>query len=700
MNRKIQFAMTVLLSLILGCNQLFSQTAEELLPKAIQLEEVKGELEQAIEVYQSIVKEYPDNRPIAAKAYFHMGICYEKLGKHDAQKAYNMVLSNYADQEEMVKEASARLAALEKPEGPAVKKSLAVRQVWSGPGVDAFGSPSPDGRYLTFTDWETGDLAIRELSTGKTRRLTNKGSFLPPRAFALNSRISPDNKLVAYSWLNKYGTYDLRLIGIDGSADRALYSKDSIEAYPQEWSTDGKHIATFLYSNKDEDHQIVWTSVEEGSVRVLKTKLEGHATSSGVSHSPDDRYIVYSHPVEEDPDNYDIYLIATDGSGEIPLVEHPANDRLLGWVPGGKEILFRRDYLGSWDVWSIPVANGKAQGSPKRILSDVGSIVPLGFSQDGSFYFSNMTRRFTTEVAPFDLKTGKVEEQLSKPFLGSNYETVWSPDGEYLAFINEQVGTGGQGFYHRPLHIFHLKTGEEREIAADFEVRAPRWSPDGSSVLITGYDKNKSDQKDYNGGVYKIDVQDGHVSELVQFPPVQDFLMDVWWNNSVSDWSKDGKAIFYLNRGRIFMRDLESGTEKQLYQNNNLARLLILSPDGERLVCVILNVEEATSSLLIMPVSGGEPRELCKLQGSRGPGSDVTWAPDGEYILFTEKLRKGSVVWRISPDGGEPEKLWQSDKNYVNLNIHPDGQQIVFSTFEQNIEIWVMENFLDFAGRE
>ena len=264
--------------------------------------------------------------------------------------------------------------------------------------------------------------------------------------------------------------------------------------------------------------------------------------------------------------------------------------------------------------------------------------------------------------------------------------------------MNEQTGIGGPGFYHRPLHILHLKTGEERELAADFEVRVPRWSPDGSSVLITGYDNKKSDQKDYNGGLYKIDVQDGHVSELVQFPPVQEFLRDVWWTNSVADWSNDGKAVFYLNRGRILMRDLESGTEKQLYQNNNLDRLLDLSPDGERLVCCIMNEKEATSSLLIMPVSGGEPRELYKLQGLRGSGKNVTWAPDGEYILFLEKLKQGSVMWRISPDGGEPERLWQSDKEYSSLNIHPDGQQIVFSTFEQNTEIWVMENFLPAAG--
>ena len=670
------------------------QQAGELLSKAVYEEEVNGELEKAIEVYQTIVTEFPNNRPVAAEAYFHMGICYEKLGKQEASKAYRQVIQKYADQNDLVTEARVRLAALEKPGGPALAEGVVVRQVWSGPGVDAFGSPSPDGRYLTFTDWETGDLAIRELSTGETRRLTTKGTQIPPMAFALNSKISPDNKLVAYSWMNQYGTYDLRLIGIDGSADRVLYSHEDIEAYPHEWSTDGKHIATFFYSNKDKNSQIVWISVEDGSVRVLKTMLEGHGTSAGVSHSPDGRYIVYDNAVKEDPANYDIYLLATDGSGEIPLVEHPANDRVLGWVPGGNEILFRRDYLGSWDVWTMPVANGKPAGYPKRIISDVGGITPMGFTQDGSFYFSSMTRRFTVEVALFDQNTGTMQEQSGRTFLGSNYQAVWSPDGNYLAFINEQAGIEGSGFYHRPLHILNLKTGEERELAADIEVRFPSWSPDGSSVLITGYDKRKSDQKDYNGGVYKIDVQDGHVSELVKFPPVQDFLLDVWWTKSVADWSKDGKAIFYLNRGIINMLDLESGTEKQLYQNKNLVRLLDLSPDGERLVCGTMNEKEATTSLLMLPVSGGEPVELYNYQGFSGTRIVLTWTPDGKYLLFPEKLNQGSVMWRISPDGGEPERLWQSDKEYSSLSIHPDGQQIVFSTFEQAVEIWVMENFL------
>jgi len=578
------------------------------------------------------------------------------------------------------------------------EKELTIRQVMKGGDANAYGEPSPDGKYLSYTDWETGDLAIRELATGKTRRLTNKGTQKQPAVFALNSVIPPDNKLVAYSWTNEYGTYDLCLIGIDGSGNRILYnSKDKDEVYPASWSSDGNQIAARRYSTKGEKAEIISIAVSDGSVQVLKTfeKLFWPR----FCYSPDDRFIAYDFPVAENSENHDISLISTDGSGEIFLIEHPANDRLLGWTPGREEILFVSNRTGTHDIWAIEVANGKVKSLPRPVKRDIGQISPQGFTKDGSFYLSVDTRWFTTQIAPFDLKTGKVQEKLSKPLLGSNFSAEWSPDGKYLAYITEQTMPSG-GTYHRPLHVLNLGTEEERELAGEFEVRVPRWSPDGRSILFTGYDNNRRNQKDYdyNGGVYKIDVQTGNVTELVQFPPIQEpvhinYFRDVWWGHSIADWSHDGKDVFYVNRGRIFIRELESGREKQLYQNSNLRKLLDLSPDGNRLVFGTENSDDGTWSILIMPISGGEPRELCKLHESERIRF-ITWTPDGKYVFFTENTKKVSALWRISPEGGDPQKLWQSDKRISGLSIHPDGQQIAFSTSEHDEEIWVMENFL------
>ena len=91
---------------------LSQQTAGQLFEKALYMEEATGELKKAIEVYQTIVNKFRDNRPVAAMAQLHIGICYEKLGKQAAIKAYMKVIREFADQEEVVTEASIRLSSI------------------------------------------------------------------------------------------------------------------------------------------------------------------------------------------------------------------------------------------------------------------------------------------------------------------------------------------------------------------------------------------------------------------------------------------------------------------------------------------------------------------------------------------------------------------------------------------------------------
>ncbi len=112
MKCKKTVALCMVIGLILGNYQAFAQTAEELLSRGIQLEEVKGELEKAIEVYQTIVEKFPDNRPVAAKALLHIGLCYEKLGLKQAQKTFQNVINKYPEQKDEVALAEERLMYL------------------------------------------------------------------------------------------------------------------------------------------------------------------------------------------------------------------------------------------------------------------------------------------------------------------------------------------------------------------------------------------------------------------------------------------------------------------------------------------------------------------------------------------------------------------------------------------------------------
>ena len=228
---------------------------------------------------------------------------------------------------------------------PATPSGMVARQVWAGPGVDILGTPSPHGRFLSFVDWSTGDLAVRALATGEKRRLTNKGSWADSVEFAEYSVFSPDGKQVAYAWFNKDWFYDLRIIGIDGSGARVLYTNQDLRyIWPAAWSQDGKYVlATFFRT--DRTNQIALVSVADGSVRVVKT-LDWRYPQK-MSLSPDGHYITYDFPPQEDSPERDIFLLSTDGSREIPLIQHPANDFFPVWAPDGKRILFVSDRTGS-----------------------------------------------------------------------------------------------------------------------------------------------------------------------------------------------------------------------------------------------------------------------------------------------------------------------------------------------------------------
>jgi Tol biopolymer transport system component len=193
------------------------QDPEVQFQRAVQLETLEGDLNAAIDLYQQVIKNNGNNRPIAAKAMLRLGGCYEKQGKEEARKTYQELISNYSDQQVEVKLARSRLAAL--TPGTAKDSGIMTRQVWSGPEVEFSGRPSPDGRYLSYSHW-TGNLAIRELATGETQRITTDASKWTAEGWAGNSLFSPDGRQVVYEW----GQWDswLRLSSLDGSETRVL----------------------------------------------------------------------------------------------------------------------------------------------------------------------------------------------------------------------------------------------------------------------------------------------------------------------------------------------------------------------------------------------------------------------------------------------------------------------------------------------
>ena len=63
------------------------QSGTDLFQKALSKERGEGQLEEAIQIYERIVKEFPTDRALAARSLVQLGRCYDKLGKAEAKTA-------------------------------------------------------------------------------------------------------------------------------------------------------------------------------------------------------------------------------------------------------------------------------------------------------------------------------------------------------------------------------------------------------------------------------------------------------------------------------------------------------------------------------------------------------------------------------------------------------------------------------------
>ena len=611
-------------------------------------------------------------------------------------------------------------------------KVKAVRQVWDYArmgGRGNMGRPSPDGRYLLYADMKSINVCALEFATKKMHFITNEkvpwtisdNPSKKPVEFHWGGSIwSPDGKKVAYAWRKFKNVFvfndawdqkrnlkdsfkELRITGLGGSNTRVLYSDDNLlKVEPLDWSSDGKHIlAEFI--REDSTRQLVMISVADDSVRVLKTfdKLPRRdGLRIGDLFSPDGRHVVFDS-WQKDSSKQDIHILSTDGSREAVLVEHPADDFILGWTPDGKCLIFASDRTGNMSIWAIRVSEGRSQGDAVLIKKDVVAIWPKGFDKNGSFYYASETKVSDVYMAEIDFETNRIlskPKRISERFVGSAMYSDFSPDGKYIAYIS-YPGTAGQDFLRSNpvLCIRSLENGKEREIYPELGyIGGTCWSPDGRFILTFG-------KKEGRKGFYKVDVKTGEFTSILQF------------NNGggvgAPVWSQDGRKLFYTHAdpqketASIIMYDLASEEKKEIHRDNFqrryaagrpplFAQELALSPDGQFLAFKVH--DRGHTALKIVPVSGGEAREVVQWNG----GKIITtadWTPDGKELLFAEsEFQRGHKFnfWRISVEGGEPQKLGLATDRIYFLRIHPNGQHIAFRAGQRVKEIYAMDNFL------
>lgn len=652
---------------------------ETKLQQAIDLMGTKGDLAGAVKLLEEVAKS-PD-RNLAARSLIYLGDCREKLGQQESRKPYERIIRDFPDQKEVVAEAQRRLLALELAGGIGHSTGITLRKVsWDAREV----SPSPDGRYFSFTDWKTGDLAVRDLVTEQSRRLTNTAKT---GEWAEASVISGDGRQIAYAWYNQERYYELRVCGIDGSNPRTVYRDKEFGDWlePYQWTADGKQILAALMKREPKVNRIALIPVAGGPARILPTRA---LKPWYPSLSPDGRFVVYSSGTPADQ----VFVLSLEKGQEDVLVRPEYDGWGPVWMPDGKKVLFISDRTGSNGLWTIEVEEGKPRGVPHLVKDGLGLDIRLnGFTRQGAFYFST-TSIPEVYIAELDLLAGKVAREpvpAIKRLAISSRAPAWSPDGRRLAYYSQRE------FGEAPkLMILSIETGETREIPVKLEqVHYPvRWFPDGKSVVVGAFESPGSDLVAF----YRVDLQTGD-HRLIR--------SSVGPGVARSELSPDGKTHFFYTsgepklKGGIISRDIAAGKEREIARvptpASGFTRLAI-SPDGKYLAFRSPVDERQWTALRLVPATGGEVREVFRFPQAETIGNDeLAWTPDARNLLFVRRTGMDGIpeLWRITIAGGEPQRTGLSMEGMGFFAFHPDGRRIAFERSQgPPNQLWVLEN--------
>lgn len=697
MRTKILVVGAIFSSFILTFGAQNAQDHKVLFEKAKYTMESLGDLEGAIKLFREIVQKFPKEREYAAKSQLYIGLCYMKAGVTEAQRAFQSVIDNYPEQSEAVKIAKEKLAQMTSGALVTVPKptGLQVRKVW-GPDAEVVGAVSLDGRFLAYSKDGAGDLYVRDLVAQTDRRMTEEATYKEPAQFASFSKWSKDGKKIGYSWYNKAGGLDLRIIDVATKSMKVLYYDQTKKiGDPMDWSPDGRFILAYLMDKENEYLSLIAT--EDGSVKDIQSGPRWATFLGQGRFSSDGKFVAFIRQGQGGRLDRDIFIFDIHARKIISSIIHPALDQHPFWSSDGKTIVFVSNRSGSFDLYAQPVAEGVIQGDPILIKSDLGDIHPLGMTSDGRLFYGSFMNRRDVVSARIDLASGEVlrrPEKITQSFEGRNDTPELSVDGRIVAFYScRDRSAPGSTVQADTIVVRWLETGEEKSfpIRQRLDLFRPlRWSQDQKSIFFGSWDIAT---KKYLG--FRLDLESGNIQSL--FPGSPD---------SIYLFSSDGRFSYSSERDvsngvrlfRIYRKDVASGEKTDLWTSSESASFLTLSPDDKQLY--FLAGAKTSQSLKILSIEGGQPKTLWTEnfpeEKGGGPFYHTGWTTDSRNVLVAKKGSEGKYhLWIVPCDGRKPLETGIAGNMIRFFRIHTETGLVVYSSGDFSAsEIWVLENFL------
>jgi TolB protein len=221
------------------------------------------------------------------------------------------------------------------------------------------------------------------------------------------------------------------------------------------------------------------------------------------------------------------------------------------------------------------------------------------------------------------------------------------------------------------MNVFDGKRTIVHEDSGRFE--APNRMPDGKRLLFN-----------QGGRIYTIPVAGGTPEKLNTGVVAR--------NNNDHVISFDGKMLGISSQrdgmhgggSTVYVLPLTGG-EPTLITDSTPSYLHGWSPDRKEVVYTAQrDAAGAAYNIYKKPVAGGPEVQLTTNKTGLADGPE--YAPDGKYIYYNANHSGTMQVYRMKPDGSQPEQLTFDEYNNWFPHISPDGKWMVIISFPNTVD--------------
>ncbi len=388
------------------------------------------------------------------------------------------------------------------------------------------------------------------------------------------------------------------------------------------------HIA-FVYAGD------IWVAPKAGGEAVRLSSPRGE--ESFPQFSPDGSLIAFSGNYDG---NMDIYVVPVTGGLPRRITHHGAPDRIVGWYPDGKHILYATTMTSYKDRFNQLYKVSAEGGLPEKLPMPYGEFGAI--SPDGkTIAYTPISVDFRTwkryrggmnpDLWMFDLATLKARN-LTKSDAAESIP-MWSGQTLYFLSDRDENKRFNLWAYDGPREKFRQVT-----FFKDYDVHFPSIGPDeivfenaGRLFLLDlKTDKQREVEITVTTDRSTLKPRLENVSGLIQ-------------NSSIAP---TGKRVLFEARGDIFSAPAEHGVVRNLTRSSGVAeRYPAWSPDGKLIAYFSDKTGEyeltvRTADASAFNTGQDEEETLTKL----GPGYryQPQWAPDSKKILWIDQAMK---IW-------------------------------------------------------